>query len=103
MEDLDLKQHWGSFSLYQPSFFIGKIFQRTFEANNLCYTKIQLDKNALFVNSAILEFSKYFTYVSCYTDVWNQHVGGKSMKKLMIAFSQILSSIFAINLQEASS
>lgn len=40
MEDLDLKQHWGSFSLYQPSFFIGKIFQRTFEANNLCYTKI---------------------------------------------------------------
>ena len=45
-----------------------------------------------------IKIQKVFSRVSCYTDVED-----KSMKKLMMAFRQVLSSIFAINLQDASS
>ena len=55
------------------------------------------------IKLGIKTHKKIVTQVSCYTDVTNQHVGGKCMKKLMITFCQVLSSISAINLRDTSS
>ena len=55
------------------------------------------------IKLGIKTHKKIVTQVSCYTDVTNQHVGDKCMKKLMITFCQVLSSISAINLRDTSS